>query len=116
MLGWVMPPDPDPYQVWHSSQTEKGSNFVGFKNTECDRLIEQAREEFDRTKRIELYRRFQAILHEEHPYTFLWCRENLLAVDKRFHNTIIYPYGMDAEEWFVPKHLQRYGLETAKPS
>lgn len=108
MLGWSMPPDPDPYQVWHSSQAGSGSNYVAFNNPEADRIIEEARETFDREKRIELYRRFHEIVHEEQPYTFLFCPKNLLAVDKRFHGIVMYPFGPDSEEWWVPKALQRY--------
>ncbi|MEA3364608.1 MAG: ABC transporter substrate-binding protein, partial [Candidatus Hydrogenedentes bacterium] len=108
MLGWSMPPDPDPYQVWHSSQAGSGSNYVAFNNPEADRIIEDARETFDREKRIQLYRRFHEIVHEEQPYTFLFCPKNLLAVDKRFHGIVMYPFGPDSEEWWVPKKLQRY--------
>ena len=32
-LGWSLGVESDPYQLWHSSQAEKGSNFVGFKNS-----------------------------------------------------------------------------------
>lgn len=109
VLGWTTPPYFDPYQLWHSSQTMPGgSNAVGFVNAEADRLMEEARTEFDRGKRIELYHKFHAILHEEQPYTFLFCRKSLMAVDKRFRNTIVYPRGMDSKEWWVPKSLQRY--------
>jgi peptide/nickel transport system substrate-binding protein len=108
MLGWSMPPDPDPYQVWHSSQMQSGSNYVAFNNPDVDRIIEEARETFDREKRIKLYRRFHEIVHEEQPYTFLFCPKNLLAVDKRFHGIVMYPFGPDSEEWWVPKALQRY--------
>ena len=109
MMGWQMPPDPDPYQVWHSSQAEAGSNYVGFINPEADQLIEQARVTFDRQERIRLYHRFSEILHDEQPYTFMFCRKTLLAVDRRVHGVRIYPFGPDPREWFVPAAMQRYG-------
>ena len=108
MMGWSMPPDPDPFQVWHSSQADAGSNFVGFRNAEADSIIEQARVAFDRPTRIKLYNRFHEIVHEEQPYTFLFCTKALLAVDRRVHGIKIYPYGPDSSEWFVPEELQRY--------
>ncbi|MFP4171940.1 MAG: peptide-binding protein [Candidatus Hydrogenedentota bacterium] len=107
-LGWSMPPDPDPYQVWHSSQTDAGSNYVNFVNEEADEIIEEARVEFDEDRRTELYRRFHEIVHEEQPYTFMYCRETLLAVDRRFRGIEIYPYGPYMREWFVPEELQQY--------
>jgi peptide/nickel transport system substrate-binding protein len=109
LMGWGLPPYPDPYQVWHSTQTGiRGSNHVGFINDEADRIIEDGRLEFDREKRVALYHRFHEILHEEQPYTFLFCRKALTAADKRFRNTKVYPYGMYNIEWWVPAELQRY--------
>ncbi len=108
-LGWSMGVESDPYQVWHSSQMEGGgSNFIGFKNDEADRIIEQARKEFDKEKRIELYRKFISIIHDEQPYTFLFCRKSTIAVNKRFHGINVYPLGVDFLEWYVPAKLQKY--------
>lgn len=110
ILGWAMPiTEPDGYQVWHSSQAQnKGSNAISFKNERVDQLLEENRRTFDPQKRIELYREFQQILNVEQPYTFLFIRKSVLAVDKRFHNVTLYPGGPRALEWWVPKSLQRY--------
>jgi len=107
-LRWAIPVDQDPYQVWHSTQTERGSNYPGFKNAEVDRILEEARLEFNREKRDVLYRRWHEILHEEQPYTFLFNRQVLVAVDKRFVNVRVYPRGLDTTEWWAPQPLQRY--------
>ncbi len=109
LMGWSMPPDPDPYQVWHSSQVDAGSNYVGFVNEEADHLIEEARVSFDREHRIALYHRFQEILHQEQPYLFLLAPKVLAAGDKRLHGIRVHPFGIDQREWFVPKAMQRYG-------
>jgi len=108
LMGWQMPPDPDPYQVWHSSQADAGSNYVGFVNEEADRLIVEARACFDRNERIRMYHRFQEILDEEQPYLFLIAPKALLAVDRRIYGIRTYPFGMDQREWFVPRQLQRF--------
>lgn len=108
LMGWQMPPDPDPYQVWHSSQAEKGSNFVGFVNKEADELIERGRVCFNREERIMIYRRFQEIVYNEQPYTFLFAPKAILVVDKRVHGIKIYPFGVYEREWFVPRNLQKY--------
>ncbi len=107
-LAWSMGVESDPYQIWSSTQAKKGSNFVGFINEEADKLIDQARTEFDRSKRIELYRRFSKIVHEEQPYSFLFCRKSTVAVNKRFENVIVHPLGIDPLEWYVPLPLQMY--------
>ena len=108
-LGWSMGVETDPFQVWHSSQVSGGgSNFVGFKNEEVDKIIEEARQEFDRKKRIELYKKFIHIIHEEQPYTFLFCNKSTIALNNRFADINIYPLGPDVLEWYVPLELQKY--------
>jgi peptide/nickel transport system substrate-binding protein len=108
-LAWSLGWESDPFQLWHSSQQEaKGSNFVGFTNAEADKLIEEARQEFDPEKRRRMYHRFHQIVHEEQPYTFLFTMESLVAVSRRFRNVQVYPMGIAPREWWVPKSLQRY--------
>lgn len=108
MLSWQLDPEQDPYQIWHSTQADEGSNYPGFVNAEADKLIEDARLEFDHEKRAALYHRLSEIIHEEQPYTFLFCNKARMAVDKRFRNVQVYPLGFDAKEWWVPQELQKY--------
>ncbi len=102
-LGWVFGIEQDPYQVWHSSQAEKGSNFVGFQNAEADRLIEEGRLEFDGEKRAGLNQRLHALIDEAQPYTFLYSSPYLGALHRRFENVVVYPGGMDPIEWKVDR-------------
>ena len=112
-LAWSMGVESDPYQVWHSSQAERGSNFVGFKNDEADRIMEQARKEFDKAKRVRLFRKLAKIIHEEQPYTFLFCRKSTVALHKRFRGVKVYPLGIDPLEWYVPLPFQKYREKLA---
>lgn len=107
-MAWVSSAESDNYQIWHSSQSEKGSNYVGFVNEEVDKILEDARLEFDRGKRAKMYHRFHEILHEEQPYTFLFNSPRKVAVDKRFQNVKLYALGFDFHEWWVPKDRQKY--------
>jgi peptide/nickel transport system substrate-binding protein len=102
-LAWSFGFDQDPYQVWHSSQAEKGSNFVGFENGEADRLMEEARGTFDKERRTQLYHRLHRIIYEEQPYAFLYARPSLVARSRRFDNVRVYPGGLDILEWKVGK-------------
>jgi len=100
-LGWTGSIDEDPYQIWHSSQIEKGSNYTGFKNEEADRIMEEARTVFDKERRTQLYNRFHEIIYDEQPYTFLYTGASLLARDRRFKNVQVYKLGVDFLEWKV---------------
>ncbi|MFN5866035.1 MAG: ABC transporter substrate-binding protein, partial [Candidatus Kapaibacterium sp.] len=77
--SWVNDNIPsDPLQLWHSSQAEnEGSNYVGFRNKRADELMELNRVEFDVTRRTQLMREFQQIVHEEAAYTCLWSPQGL---------------------------------------
>ncbi len=100
-LGWVFGFEQDPYQVWHSSQSKRGSNFVGFESSEADRLISEGRKEFDRQRRAGLYQRLHTLIDEAQPYTFLYSSPYLVALDRRFNHVKVYPIGMDPLEWRV---------------
>jgi len=108
-MGWSLSVETDPYQLWHSSQMGKGSNYVGFKNDEADRIIVEARRTFDRDKRIALLKRFHHILHDEQPYTFLFCQPSLVAISRRFGNVIIHNLGIEPKEWSAPKQALSIG-------
>ncbi len=108
MSGWGGTIESDPYQLFHSSQINGGSNYFGFSNKEADQLIEEARGTLDPDKRYELYHHIHRILHEEQPYTFLTSRPTFVFIDKRFENVKIHALGLDILEWYVPKDKQRY--------
>ncbi|WP_394708395.1 peptide-binding protein [uncultured Desulfuromusa sp.] len=111
ILAWTGGPEPDQYNVWHSSKAVPGGlNFISFKNDEVDRLLEEGRRIFDLQKRKVYYDRFQEILAEEQPYTFLYVGEALPAVSKRFRGVAPAPAGIryNFDKWFVPKAEQKY--------
>ena len=86
--AWVNDPIPsDPYQIWHSSQVgNKGSNYVGFKNSRVDQLLDMNRVEFDEQKRVAYMKEFQKIVDEEQPYIFLWTPLYPAAYNSRLQN------------------------------
>ncbi len=102
---------PDPYQIWHSSQAKgEGSNYVSFINKESDSLLEAFRVEFDETKRIEMIKKWQKLIYDEQPYTFLWSPKSRYIYNARFKNTRFYNRGSSpiVSEWWVPKGTQKY--------
>jgi peptide/nickel transport system substrate-binding protein len=109
-LGFASDLVQDPFESWHSSSTAGGTNYQGFKNAESDRLLEQARLEFDNEKRQEIYWRWQELIHEEQPVTFLYYQVEPAAYSKRFQNAQWLPLrpGYDLTAWWVPKDRQKY--------
>ncbi len=111
ILGWSGGPEPDQYNIWHSSKTApRELNFIKYSNQEVDDLLEQGRRTFDQAERKQIYDRFQEILAEEQPYTFLYVGEALPAVAKRFRGIEPSPAGISHNfiKWWVPKSEQKY--------
>lgn len=111
VMGWTIPPDPDLFDVWHSSKTgPRELNFVGFKNSEVDRLIETARSTFNMEERKRSYFAIQDILADEQPYTFLYVPDALPVVNARFRGIEPAPAGImyNFIKWYVPKEEQLY--------
>ncbi|WP_053552320.1 peptide-binding protein [Desulfuromonas soudanensis] len=111
ILGWTVPIDPDGYNVWHSSKTgPRELNFVGFKNAEVDELLEKGRRTLETAERKKYYDRFQEILAEEQPYTFLYVPDALPVVASRFQGIEPAPAGITYNfiRWYVPKEAQKY--------
>jgi peptide/nickel transport system substrate-binding protein len=92
LMAWGQgtPPE-DPRQIWHSSQAkEKGSsNAISFMNKEVDEIIEKLVYEYDPKVRQALYFRFDQIMHEEQPYTFLYIPKVIFLFRDRLRNVFI---------------------------
>jgi peptide/nickel transport system substrate-binding protein len=110
--SWTSPTTPpDPYQIWHSSQSEgEGSNYISFKNKTNDSLIEAYRNEMDENKRITMIKQWQQLIYDEQPYTFLWSPRARYIYDKRFKNARWYNIqpSPSYNEWWVPSGSQKY--------
>lgn len=111
LMGWFLSRDPDNFDIWHSSKTREGEfNFIGYKNAEVDRLLEEGRRTFDESKRAGLYHRIHELIYEDQPYMFLYSGETLPILSKRFHNVDVSPIGIGYNfiKWYVPKDEQKY--------
>jgi len=109
VMGWGGDIVEDYYQIFHSSQvSNRGSNYVGYRNAEADALMEQLRVTIDPAESDVLCHQLHRLIHEQQPYTFLFTRPTFRAVDKRFQNVKIHKLGLNYLEWYVPKEKQRY--------
>jgi len=104
IIGWTGNLEGDPYQIFHSSQIEKGDNTISYANPELDRLIDEARKTIDEDKRMAIWHQVHQILHDDQPYTFLMTSKVLFFADKRFKNIRTIRTGItDILEWYVPQ-------------
>ena len=113
ILGWTIPPDPDAYDVWHSSKTAPEElNFVSYSNPEADEMLEKGRSTFNPDERKKYYDRFQEILAEDQPYTFLYVPDDLIIISNRVRGIEPAPAGIGHNfiRWYVPKEEQKYTM------
>jgi peptide/nickel transport system substrate-binding protein len=121
ILGWGLSVDPDAYEIWHSSQIDKGFNFTSYRNPEVDKLLVEGRREYDIQKRKQIYWRIHELIADDQPYTFLFVPLAISALEKRFFllqkdqagKEHLEPIRMekagllyDITKWYVPKMKQ----------
>jgi ABC-type transport system substrate-binding protein len=103
--AWGLSWDTDPYQIWHSSQADvpKGSNRIGFRNTEVDSLIEQLRGTFDETERRQMLRKVHRIIYDAQAYTFVRRRKDAYCWHSSVKNVVFAKARPQADffPWYV---------------
>jgi len=91
IIGWSLGVDPDARSIWHSDEYPGGLNFVGYRNHEVDKLIEQGRTAMERSRRKSIYARMNRIISEDQPYIFLWYPKSVVAVSDRVGGLLTEP-------------------------
>lgn len=97
----------DPRQLWHSESSIKGgSNFVGYKSTEVDKLIDQGRIQTDRKKRNDDFKKALNQVVSDQPYLFLFMEKySYYLVNSRIQrprDSFNYSFGLPT--WSINKN------------
>ncbi|MES3036424.1 MAG: ABC transporter substrate-binding protein [Bdellovibrionota bacterium] len=98
--------DFDLKQLWHSSSAVPGgSNFVGYKNSDVDKLIDQARLTLDKKDRIKIMQKIDEIIAADAPYVFMFNnRYFYYAHSKRIERPgDTFKYGVGSQFWWRSK-------------
>ncbi|HMQ69721.1 MAG TPA: ABC transporter substrate-binding protein [Ignavibacteria bacterium] len=110
--GWQLSVTPDdPFQIFHSSQSVgEGSNYFSYDNPESDKLLEENRVTFDDEKRKEILDKWQRLVYDDQPVTFLWSEPVRYLYSDRYNNArwYAYPDSPLLNEWWVPSSRQLY--------
>jgi len=113
LSGWALSSNPDPTALLHSDPVLGPSNYVGYSNTEMDRLLLDGRHATDPDKRREIYHRLQELQSRDQPYTFLFFPVSRVALDGRFRDVRASPVASPLKpypgplRWYVPAQLQK---------
>ncbi len=90
-----LPPNPDPYPQFHSSQfPPHGQNYGFYRNVEADRAMEAARRETDPARRLDLYRQVHRLFAADPPADFLWGADQYWGVSRKVEGVTISQLGL----------------------
>ncbi len=97
-------------RLFHSNPVIATHNIFNYSNPKIDKFLEQIENTEDVFAKKRLYKEFQMELKEDPPGVFLFWRETLVALDKRFAGVDIGPDGIlkNVRNWYVPKEKQKY--------
>ncbi len=96
-FGVPIPLDLKPY--WYSDPNIGILNFACYNSSEVDTILNQMDTKLSDERKNELVKKFQMIIHEDEPVTFLYWTPNIIAYNNRIKNLNITPYGVLAHCW-----------------
>ena len=102
ILAWNLSLTPDARSIWHSNSNKKGGfNFVGYQNSEVDKLIEQAERTIDKKEFGKIYKKIYKYISDDLPYLFLFVPNSITSVNKNIKNVTPALIGIthNQEEW-----------------
>jgi peptide/nickel transport system substrate-binding protein len=103
LLGFSWDATPDQSAMWHCDSYEGGFNMVRYCNEEVDTLLEQALDETDRDKRVELYTEMQNILMEDMPMAIIDFPQLPIGITSSAHNMFASDINFywNMEDWWI---------------
>lgn len=88
-------PDPDLYNVWHSSKTGEGEwNFLSYHHPVVDDLLERARRTVELPARRVMYQQIQEAMQEDPPGAFLYHLDGLYLAHQDLRGLTPSPLGL----------------------
>jgi peptide/nickel transport system substrate-binding protein len=81
-----------------------------YSNPEADGLMDEGRRCVDRQQAGQIWRRFQEVIHEDQPYTFLYIPKRINAIHKRIRGLHMDIRGslISIAGWWIPEDERKY--------
>lgn len=107
--GWVVDFKFDPTQLFSCGAIEAKYNYPSYCNPRADSLMQAALTTLDRAEAKPLWDRYQRIIHEDQPYTFLYYLNERLGVRDRLRGVDADARGylISVDGWWIPQERQR---------
>jgi len=99
MAAWGVPIPLDLKPYWYSDPNIGVLNFAYYGDSNADEILDQLDAKVSNERKNELVKKFQVIIHQDEPVTFLYWTPNIIAYNKRIKNLEITPYGVLVHCW-----------------
>lgn len=103
--GWSVDFKFDPTEVMSCEAIEAKYNYSSFCDPRADSLMQQALTTLDREAAKPLWDRYQRIIHDGQPYTFLYYLEERIGANRRLRGVEADARGhlVSVAEWWIPE-------------
>ena len=99
MAAWYIPIPIELKVFWYSDLQYSLLNFPSYHNKQADMIMDELTKNSTIDKKKELYFKFQEIIHEDEPVTFMYWKSNIVGLNENLKNTGIGPYGAITHCW-----------------
>lgn len=99
ILAWFIPLPIDLKTYWFSDLKQTRMNFAGYQSEEADKIMLELEKKHSKEEYIELMKKFQQIISDDQPVTFLYWFDNIVCYNKRIKNITINPFGPVQRIW-----------------
>ena len=110
--GWSAGLFVDPVDVWHSDPPDRPHefNYTSYANPKADELIDRGMKTPKPEEAAPIWKELQAVIYDDQPYLFLWWRDEIVGLDKRFEKYEINVLSTlsHLERWEVPADKVKY--------
>lgn len=99
ILAWFIPLPMDLKTYWYSDLKQTQMNFAAYQSKEADKIMLELEKKHSKKEYIELMKKFQQIISDDQPVTFLYWFDNIVCYNKRIKNITINPFGPVQRIW-----------------
>ncbi len=99
MASWYIQIPLELKTFWYSDLQSTPLNFVSYQSKDADRIIDKLNTRLPQNVKIEYYKKFQEIIYEDQPVTFLYWTDDIVAYNKRLKEVTINPFGALQKLW-----------------
>lgn len=99
ILAWFIPLPIDLKTYWYSDLKQTQMNFAAYQSEEADKIMLELEKKHSKEEYIKLMKKFQQIISDDQPVTFLYWFDNIVCYNKRIKNITINAFGPVQRIW-----------------